>query len=222
MASELICKRWTTLILRELLCGSHRYSELRKGLPRISPALLTDRLRELESQGVIRRAVTEKGDNCYLLTEAGEALRPIVIALGVWGQQWIESSASLANLDPSLLMWDMRRHLDPRPLPERRSVIQFVYRDLPRAKQRWWLVVEAQGEVDLCYGDPGFEVDLRVVAELRSMTAIWMGFVTLADEIDRGNVQLIGDPGLKRTIDAWLGVSPFASKDEGRATQGAA
>jgi DNA-binding HxlR family transcriptional regulator len=212
MASEIVCKRWTTLILRELLCGSTRYSELRKGLPRVSPALLTERLRELEEHGLVERfaAGGEGAPAQYRLTPAGESLRPLVVALGEWGHRWVESSASLANLDPSLLMWDMRRNLNPEPMPGRRCVIQFLYRNLPRGKARWWLVVDPPGSVDLCYADPGFEVDLRVATDLRTMTAIWMGFAALSSEVASGQVLLTGDPVLKDSMDRWLGLSPFA------------
>ncbi len=130
--------------------------------------------------------------------------------MGLWGQRWVESQLSLKNLDPSLLMWDMRRNLDPRPLPQRRTVIQFQYHDLPAAKRRWWLIVEPAGEVDLCWADPGFEVDLFVVTDLRTMTAIWMGLTTVERETAR--IELTGDRRVAGGMQAWLGLSPFAKE----------
>lgn len=209
MASEVLCRRWTTLILRELLCGSTRFNELQKGMPRISPGLLSERLRELEAHGLVRREPSGNG-HAYRLSEAGEALRPLIIGMGEWGHRWVESTASLANLDPSLLMWDMRRNLDPTPMPPRRCVIQFLYPDLAPGSRRWWLVVEPGTGVSLCYTDPGFDVDLHVSSSLRTMTAIWMGYTTLAAEVASGMVHLTGDDALRRSIDAWLGLSPFA------------
>jgi len=120
MAAEVLCGRWTPLIVRELLCGSTRFADLRRGVPRMSPTLLSQRLRELEVAGVVRIETGIRGTPEYHLTEAGEELRPVVMALGAWGQRWVESSVSLRNLDPSLLMWDMRRWLRPEPLPPRR------------------------------------------------------------------------------------------------------
>ena len=212
MAAEVIGGRWTLLILREMLCGSTRFNDLRRGVPRMSPSLLSKRLKELEQSGVVETAPTPSGVLEYRLTAAGEALRPVVLAIGGWGQAWIESQVSLRNLDPSLLMWDMRRHLRPEPLPPRRCTIQFLYPELPQARQAWWLVVDG-GAVDLCSQDPGFELDLLVTASLRTMTAIWMGLARVAPEVSAGRMTLDGDPTLARSMQDWLGLSPFAGVD---------
>lgn len=209
MASEILCSRWTVLVLRELLAGTTRFNELRRGVPRMSPALLSKRLKELERAGVVVAAPGPKGVVEYRLSPAGDDLRPIVMGMGMWGQRWIESQLSLKNLDPSLLMWDMRRNLDPTPLPPRRCTIQFQYPELPAARQNWWLVVDG-GEVDLCSVDPGFEVDLVVVGALRSMTAVWMGIAAIGHEVEAGRLELIGDPAVARSIQKWLCLSPFA------------
>jgi hypothetical protein len=128
--------------------------------------------------------------------------------MGFWGQRWVEARLSLKNLDPSLLMWDMRRNLNPSPLPEGRTVIQFLYHDLPNPKRSWWLVVEKDGEVDLCWSDPGFNVDLYVSTDLHTMTAIWMGVTTVAKESDK--IVLTGDQAIASKMQIWLGLSPFA------------
>src|SRR5262249_52461719 len=161
------------------LCGTTRFNDLRRGVPLMSPSLLSKRLKELEEAGVIETVPTgHSGVVEYKLTAAGEDLRPVVMSLGIWGQRWVESSLSLKNLDPSLLMWDMRRNLDPTPLPSRRCTINFLYPELKSAQQSWWLVID-DGKVDLCSTNPGFEVDLYVKSSLRSMTAIWMGLSTV-------------------------------------------
>ena len=208
MASEILCRRWTTLVLRELLCGSTQFNDLRRGLPRMSPALLSTRLRELAEAGLVERRGAD-GLTSYHLTPAGEALKPVIVGMGEWGHRWVESSASLANLDPSLLMWDMRRNLRTDPMPASRAVIQFLYARLPAGKDKWWLIVDA-GEVDLCYSDPGFDVDLYVATDLRTMTAIWMGFASIRTEVAARRVFLEGDRGLAATVSQWLGYSPFA------------
>jgi DNA-binding HxlR family transcriptional regulator len=215
MAAEILCNRWTVVLVRELLCGSTRFNDLRRGVPRMSPALLSKRLKELELSGVI--TVTRSGENSteYHLTEAGEELRPVVMGIGFWGQKWIESRASLRNLDPSLLMWDMRRHLNPEPLPKRRCTIQFLYHDLDPAQQNWWLVVSpdsdsAREKVDLCNVDPGFEVDLLVQSTLRSMTAVWMGLTNVQAEVKTGQIEIDGDTAIAHDMQKWLSLSPFA------------
>jgi DNA-binding HxlR family transcriptional regulator len=212
MAAEIICSRWTALVMRELLCGSSRFNDLRRGVPLMSPTLLSKRLKELEETGVVAAVPAGRpGVFEYRLTEAGEDLRPVIMAMGVWGQRWVESSLSLKNLDPSLLMWDMRRCLNPRPLRPERCTIKFLFPEVKSARRAWWLVIEA-GKVDLCPTNPGFEVDLYVRSSLRSMTAVWMGLTTVQKEIDAGNLELIGDKALARSMQQWLGLSVFAKE----------
>jgi len=212
MAAEVLCTRWTMVLMRELVAGTTRFNDLRRGVPKMSPALLSTRLKELEMAGVIERKPlkSEKGVFEYHLTEAGKDLRAVVEAVGMWGQKWVESSLSLKNLDPSLLMWDMRRNLDPSPLPSIRTVVQFLYSDLPLTKSQWWLVIEPSGEVDLCWSDPGFEINLYVTTDLRTMTAIWMGLGTIESERDK--MELLGEQKVAETMQVWLGLSPFAKQ----------
>lgn len=209
MAAEVFCTRWTAVLMRELLSGSTRFNDLRRGLPRVSPTLLSARLKDLQAAGVVMVVAGPGGQNEYHLTEAGRDLRGLVMGLGFWGQKWIESRLSLRNLDPSLLMWDMRRNLNPGPMPARRCTIQFLYPELPPGRQSWWLVAE-KGEADLCSIDPGFEIDLLVHGSLRAMTAVWMGLATVENEVAAGKLRVDGDPELARTIQQWLGLSPFA------------
>jgi len=211
MAAEIVCTRWTALVLREMLCGSRRFSDLRKGVPRMSPTLLSKRLKELEEMQIVRQQRDPRtGSPEYVLTQAGEELRPVIMSLGNWGQTWIESSLSLRNLDPTLLMWDMRRHLNPEPLPKRRVTVRFTFPESPQHVRDHWLVVEPSGETDLCHLDPGHEVDLFVTGSLRAMTAVWMGKAKLRDVVDDGSLELIGDAALARSMQNWLGLSPFA------------
>lgn len=209
MAAEILCSRWTVVLLRELLCGSTRFNDLRRGLPRMSPTLLSKRLKELELSGVVRIVPNRSGISEYHLTEAGEELRPFVIGLGHWGQRWVESRLSLRNLDPTLLMWDMRRNLNLDPLPPRRCTIQFLYPELAPNQQNYWLVVES-AKVDLCQVDPGFDVDLLVTSSLQTMTKVWMGLSRLDAEVNAGRVQLDGDPSVGRAMQHWLKLSVFA------------
>src|SRR5438309_11480432 len=141
MAAEILCTRWTVVLLRELLAGTTRFNDLRRGVPRMSPALLSQRLKDLETDGIICRtpSPSESGVFEYHLTEAGRALEPLVEAFGVWGQRWVESELSLQHLDVSLLMWYMRRNLNPTSMPKRSSMIHFQYPELSRAQRSWWL-----------------------------------------------------------------------------------
>lgn len=212
MAAEVLCSRWTVVLLREFFAGSTRFNELRRGVPRMSPALLSQRLKDLETAGVLRRdpAPGDPGVLEYRLTEAGRELEPIVMAFGVWGQRWVTAELSLQHLDVSLLMWDMRRNLVPEPLPDRRSVIQFRYPELPPEDRSWWLIVEPGEPVDLCSVEPGFDVDLYVTSDLRTMTAIWMGLDTVRLAQTTQRLVLTGDRPLANSMQTWLGLSPFA------------
>jgi len=210
MAAEVLCTRWTMVLMRELMAGSTRFNDLRRGVPKMSPTLLSQRLKELEQSGIVERRPlqSERGVFEYRLTEAGRDIGPVVEAMGFWGQKWVESELSLKNLDPSLLMWDMRRNLNPEPLPKTRTVIQFLYSDLPPTKSHWWLVIEPAGDVDLCWSDPGFDIDLYVTTDLRTMTAIWMGLTTV--ERERRRIEFSGARSIASSMQVWLGLSPFA------------
>ena len=214
LAAEILCTRWTVLVMRELLAGSKRFNELRRGVPHMSPALLSQRLKELETVRVISRtpSVTEPGVFEYRLTQAGSELEPLVQAFGVWGQHWIHAELSLRHLDCGLLMWDIRRNINADPLPKRRVVVQFHYPELPARQRSWWLLVDPDTGVDLCATAPGFDVDLYITSDLRTMTAIWMGLDTMRAALRADRVMLTGDRQLATSIETWLGLSPFAKE----------
>jgi DNA-binding HxlR family transcriptional regulator len=214
MAAEILCTRWTIILLREMFAGSTRFNELRRGVPRMSPALLSRRLKELEMAGIVTRTASDADSGVfeYHLTESGRELGPLVEAFGIWGQRRIETSVSLAHLDVDLLMWDMRRNLNTTPMPARRSVLEFVYPELTAAQRRWWLIVDPEAGADLCKIDPGFEVDLYVSVDLRSMTAIWLGLDTVRGAVSSRRMVLTGSRQLASSMQTWLGLSPFAKE----------
>jgi len=216
MAAEILCSRWTLVLLRELVVGSTRFNELRRGVPRMSPALLSKRLKDLEAAGIVTRtAMPDEPDVFeYRLTEAGKDLRPIVEAVGVWGQRWVTTEATLKNLDPNLLMWDIRRNINPAPMPRRRTTIQFIFGDLQKAQRNWWLIVEPDKNVDLCAVDPGFDIDLYLSTDLRTMTEIWMGYTDIARAKKEGRIALSGDKRLEADLRTWLKLSAFAKVEK--------
>src|SRR5215831_13084556 len=153
VACEIFAERWTPLILRELFAGAHRFTDIRRGLPLISRSLLAQRLREMESFGVVSSQPLARGRGKeYRLTSAGEEFRDVVERLGEWGQRWSTSQFDLDNLDTSLLMWNVRRRIDVERLPEGRVVLRFDFTGMParcRSQRTFWLVLE-RPEVDLC------------------------------------------------------------------------
>lgn len=200
---------WTPLVVRELLCGSRRFNDIRRGVPRMSATLLTQRLRKLEELGVVQRRRGATGWE-YHLTQAGEELRPIVVGLGHWGARWIGSRLKRAQLDAGFLMWDIRRfaQLDKFP-PDRRVVVHFRFRDAPRGEREWWFVVE-NGTTDLCRDDPGLEVTVEVDSTVRALTEIWTGDSDPEKEMRGGALSVLGAGRGGQTLWRWLGRSMFA------------
>lgn len=214
MAAEILGSRWTIVLLRELCAGSTRFNDLRRGVPRMSPTLLSKRLKELEEQGVVTRRLAQKRPEIYdyCLTKAGEELKPVIMAIGIWGQRWVEAAPSLQNTDPSLLMWDMRRNLRVTDLPNRKLTIQFMIGEDQMPFKKYWIISDPTGGVDLCSVDPGFDVDLYVKVDLRTITAIWMGLETVARALDDDRMFIHGDADIAANMQSWLGLSPFATE----------
>ena len=207
-SAEVLCERWTPLVLRELLCGSRRFNDLHRGVPRISSSLLSQRLRRLEECGVVRRSALGKVWE-YSLTPAGEDLRPIIMALGHWGARWIGSRLRKDELDASLLMWDMRRSVRIAEFPAEPVVVQFRFRDARAGERQWWLVVE-DGVADLCRDDPGRAVTVVVESSVRALTEVWAGDRTADEVIQSREIRVEGDRRDTARLWSWLGASAFA------------
>ncbi|MSP93928.1 MAG: transcriptional regulator [Alphaproteobacteria bacterium] len=212
MASEILGTRWIVMVLREMIAGSTRFNDLRRGVPRMSPALLSKRLKELEDAGVVQRIASETapGVSEYHLTRSGRDLKPVILAMGIWGQRWIAASEALEKLDVSYFMWGMRQFVNAGALPKRRCTVLFQYPEQAEGLRKWWLVVAPGAETDVCTVDPGFDVDLYVTTDLRSMTAIWIGLTTVREAIKAKKMDVTGDRQLAANMQIWLGLSPFA------------
>ena len=205
MACEVVEPRWTMLILTEMWCGATRFNEIRRGVPGISPTLLSKRLKEMETQGLIERLEDPaKGTVDYIRTSLAIELEPVLDLLGDWAYRNIEPEVALNNLKPDYLMWNLRRQVDPSALPERRVVVRFHFPDCKKNEATYWLLVRPGMAVDLCLIDPGFDVDLFVEAELKALGSAWMGYSSLQAEISGDRIFLSGDPLLTKTIDRWL------------------
>lgn len=207
-AMELLDERWTLLVVRELVSGSQHFNELRRGLPRMSPTLLSRRLQQLTRAGVIERR-TEGKEVRYVLTQAGQELRPVVEALGAWGVRWIGEIGD-EDLDPKLLLWDMHRHIDQEAVPDGRTVVRFRFPDLPSDLRDWWLVI-TRGEADVCDADPGYDVAVTVTGGLRSMVEIWRGDVSWSQALRARAVEVQGPEAMRRAVPGWFTLSGFAA-----------
>jgi len=206
-AMEVLDERWTMLVLREMLLGSTRFNDLRRGVPRMSPSLLSKRLRTLERAGVVRREGSGVRTS-YHLTEAGKELGPIVDALAVWGMRWLPDLGD-EDLDPHLLFWDIRRTLPAENWPQGRTTVAFELADVPVKVGRWWLVV-TRGEVDVCDYDPGFEVDARVLTTLRTLTHVWRSDISWEKALLKGDLTIEAPRDVRRGLPGWIGYSAIA------------
>lgn len=208
-ASELLCERWTMIVIRELVAGSHQFNDLRRGLPLMSPTLLSLRLKQLTEAGVVRRVFESTGKQAYELTEAGRELEPLVKVMGVWGHRWAKSQFEDHDLDVGLLMWDIRRGVNSASFPARRLVIEIEFADAPKGMSQWWLVSE-NSDVDLCLKPTGHDVDLVIKSTVRALTQVWMCKRSLGEALKSGELSLHGPEDLRGLLPNWLQGSPLA------------
>ena len=210
LATEVLAERWTPLLVREMLCGSVRFNDLQRGVPRMSSALLSKRLKDMEFAGVIERRAGRDGAE-YHLTDAGRALFPIVEQMGVWAQHWLRHRlVNDDNLDSDLLMWDIRRRINTQALPRSsRYVVEFHLSGARARRSRYWLVAES-GHVDLCHKNPGFDAHIMVESDLATITSIWLGHLSVASSLRSERLRLIGDKADRAAFTEWFALSLFA------------
>jgi DNA-binding HxlR family transcriptional regulator len=207
-AMELLDERWTMLVVRELLLGSKHFNDLRRGVPKMSPALLSKRLQTLTRAGVVQRTEVD-GRTSYTLTECGRELNDVVQALSVWGVRWIGELGD-KDLDPHLLMWDIRRNVPVDDWPRARTVLQFRLSRVAAKSSSWWLMV-ADGKADICDLDPGYDVAAVVSTDLLTLTQIWRGDVSWKRALLDGSVKIDGPSDVRRAVPTWLGQSSSAA-----------
>ena len=207
-AMELLDERWTMLVVRELLLDSKHFNDLRRGLPKMSPALLSKRLQTLTRAGVVQRTEVN-GRTSYTLTECGRELNDVVQALSVWGVRWIGELGD-KDLDPHLLMWDIRRNVPVDDWPRARTVLAFRLSGVAAKTSSWWLMV-ADGKADICDFDPGYDVAAVVSTDLLTLTRIWRGDVSWKRTLLDGSVKIDAPSNVRRAVPTWLGQSSSAA-----------
>lgn len=207
-AMEVIGERWTILIIRELINGNLSFNKIRNGVALMSPTLLSSRLKSLQRAGIIERNKTDAGIQ-YSLTSAGRELEPIIMQMGVWGQRWARSDMSKKDLDPRLLMWDIKRRIDTSFFPGMRTVLLFEFTNYTSKLRRWWLVME-ENTADICLKEPGYDIDLHLVTDLRTLSQVWMGDMNLNKALKHNLLKVTGNTTLKRNLSKWLTLNNFA------------
>jgi len=197
-AHEAIGGRWTLLVVRELLCGSRRFNDIRRGIPRISRTMLSERLQALVQVGAVSRIEGEHGPE-YVLTEAGRELMGIVGALGTWGQRWLPRQASAEDLDLEPVLVDMQRRVRAEALPQDPLVVRFA---IEGQRQPRFLLLK-EGEISLCTQNPGFPEPLCIRTSLSALVAWWRGDVSFA-EAQRMGLTVEGPRGLAKAFPGWF------------------
>ncbi|MEP1573137.1 winged helix-turn-helix transcriptional regulator [Roseibium album] len=209
LAAEVLCERWTLLVISRVIDGCTRFNEIHRGVPKISATLLSQRLSSLENAGLITRRALENGRGfSYELTDAGRELDPIIMSLAVWGQKWSRDMET-EDLDPAFLAWSMHTRLNVEAMPAHRIVMEFAFSGTHKGLSRFWLVVE-DGHVDMCLKYPGLEVDVAISSDIRRFVEAWRGIRDLRSEIASGQVSVSGSTAYRRALPDWLMLSALA------------
>lgn len=214
-AADILGDKWVLLILRAMILGARRYSDFTGAIPRISPSVLSGRLKQLVEQGLIVRRGEAGSQATYRLAPSGREAEPIIIFLAEWGLKWAQRHTSVDQLDVGGTMWDLHRTIVISELPEGETVFSFKFSDLSK-HDRWWIIA-SRNSVDLCDADPGHAVDLYLNGPIETVIDVWMGEREL-DEVLRGEeIMLTGERLLTDTAKLWFPMSPVAraKKQEG-------
>jgi DNA-binding HxlR family transcriptional regulator len=221
-AAEIFCERWTALILRDLVAGATRFSQLRRGVPLASPTLLSRRLKQLEAEGIVERRRSDSGRSLtYHLTSAGREFAPIIEGLGVWGQRWTRRELEKHEINLTLLMWALELCVKPDAFGGRRCVVKLSFTDQLEGVRHWWFIND-DGRVELCVEEPGYEVDLYLATTLPDMIYVYRGDLSLAAARTQGRLEVHGAAWARRALSRWLAPSALAQVKSQRAPAQAA
>jgi DNA-binding HxlR family transcriptional regulator len=202
-AHEVLGGRWTLLIVREILCGSRRFNDIRRGIPRVSRTVLSERLQALVFVGAVARTDGPHGPE-YELTEAGQELALLVSALGTWGQRWLAREPAKEDLDLEPLLVDMQRRVHFSALPKEPFVVRFEM----RGHQKRFMLLK-RTEASICHRNPGFPEPACVRGPLAALVAWWRGDRSFL-EAQRSGLQIDGPKALTRAFPTWFDLYPFA------------
>ena len=202
-AHEVLGGRWTLLIAREILCGSRRFNDIRRGIPRVSRTVLSERLQALVFVGAIIRTDGPHGPE-YELTEAGRELATLVSSLGTWGQRWLAREPAKEDLDLEPLLVDMKRRVRFTAVPKDPLVVRFEVRG---HRRRFMLLRKT--EASLCQSNPGFPEPIRVGGPLAALVAWWRGDVSFV-AAQRMGLAIEGPKVFIRAFPNWFDLYPFA------------
>lgn len=207
---DVLGDRWTPLVVRELMVGATGFNEIHRGIPRISRTLLAHRLRSLERRGLVAHEASAPGrPGRYVLTPAGEALTPVVRALGRWAAQW-QFDDPTGDGDGRAVLWRLAQLASAPDLPLERTVVRLRVTG-PRGAEGW-LVADRRG-ITACTSDPGYDVDLLVSADAGAVPRWLTGGASFAALVAAGEVVVTGPRRLVRAFPTWFATAPPAGAD---------
>ncbi len=207
-AAEVFCQRWTALILRNITWGAHRFSDIQRGVPMMSPTLLSQRLKQLEQEGIVERRADGRAVS-YFLTLAGREFTPVIEAMGAWGQRWARRELEDGEVDMDLLLWGIERGARADAFGDR-GVVRIEFTDQPAHKSLWWFLCE-DGRCQLCVDDPGGETDLHLAATVADLIRVYRGDMPLRAALADGRLEAIGGYEAREALPVWLNLSALAS-----------
>ncbi|MHB8586234.1 MAG: winged helix-turn-helix transcriptional regulator [Thermoplasmatota archaeon] len=197
---DIIGERWTLLVIRELLLGPKRYKDLLDALPGIGTNLLAARLRELEEVGVLRHRELPPpaGSSVYELTEVGQGLEPILIALGRWGARFLGSPQEADTMSPGAYFVAMRARFRPELAQNESFSYEF------RVDGRVFEVTVRDGKLRTMEAPPP-QPDAILTMSVETLHALFFGLTTPAQAIAKGKVAL---QGAKNALDTFVRIFP--------------
>jgi DNA-binding HxlR family transcriptional regulator len=207
-SAEILGDKWTLLLLREMFLGTTRFGGFQKAIPRMSPSILSKRLKTLEAAEIIIRKSTPSGQATeYKLTRSGRELGPIVENMAIWGMRWRKRIIAAQDCDVGGFMWDFHRTLNTESLPDGETVILVQISDRIDLNT-WWVIANVES-VDLCLQDPGHEVDVYLTATLPNLVALWLGDMSVREAVEARTVFLDGPRHLINAAQDWMAQSPL-------------
>jgi DNA-binding HxlR family transcriptional regulator len=205
---DILGDRWTPLVIRELMVGAGGFNEIHRGIPRVSRTLLAQRLRELERRGIVTHEASRRGrPGVYTLTAAGQALTPIVWAMGHWAAEWVFDDPHDEQCDGLSLIWRTHQVAVASRLPQTRTVVHVVLTGAGGAQG--WLDIARPG-ITVCKDDQGLPVDLALEADTAQMHRWLQGRVPFRDLVSNGDARFLGPTRLAKAFPTWFDTATFA------------
>ena len=205
-AIEHLGDRWSLLIVRELgTFGPQGFNDLALGLPgRISRSVLADRLRRLETLGLVSHRDGQDPHQAYHLTSVGQGLMRTLGSLRAWADTWLPDDPDMLERDPDILLGWLARRADLDRSPERPVVLEL--RLYHRGDRRYWLVLQAGAAAYGCLADPLLDAGRYVYLESSpsALLAIAKGRTSWSDAFKDGSVRGGGDPDLLHRVPTWF------------------